>query len=177
MCQCYFKQLKKTFPLMSLNHGWIPTRESSVEVSHQETTQVSNHGEGSGATHLRVLGRTGRSTPVFLWPRLSSQGHKGQGIRPGEAKSFSWIPPSPRHPNVPSDLLALLPFYLSELLPGHLAAQDVAEQWEGGRKGSAVSSQSPGRGVDSSRRSRSPRPGRSGRAPALGLRTAPLAGA
>lgn len=35
------------------------------------------------------------STPAFLWQRLSSQGHKGQGIRPGEAKSFSWTPTKP----------------------------------------------------------------------------------
>lgn len=27
------KQFKKSFPLMLLNHGWIPTRKSSVEVS------------------------------------------------------------------------------------------------------------------------------------------------
>lgn len=74
-------------------------------------------------------------------------------MRPGEAKSFSWIPTkSLGHPNTSSDFFFLFPsgffFYLLELLPRHLAAQDVADQWEEG-EGYALWSQSQGRGVDS----------------------------
>lgn len=80
-------------------------------------------------------------------------------MRPGEAKSFSWIPTkSLGHPNTSSDFfffpfsfrvfLFFFFFNLLELLPRHLAAQDVADQWEEG-EGYVLWSQSQGRGVDS----------------------------